>query len=78
MSASSPFKKRDVVQTTIAQQIDSYMRSIKGMFPGENKLTLVIRSSSMRDPVIMTNDNPEEIIKAVNQMRAGQNGLFIQ
>lgn len=78
MSAASPFKKRAVVQTTIAQAIDSYMQSIKGMFAGDTKLTLVIRSSSLREPVIMTNDHPDEVIKAVGQMKAGQRGLFIQ
>lgn len=72
------FKKRHVVQTTIADHLHDCMRSIKEAFPGDTKLTLVIRAPSMSEPVIMTNDHPDEVIKAVGQMKAGQRGLFVQ
>lgn len=71
-------KKRDVVQMSISSAIQTYMSHIKGMFAGDTKLTLVIRSGSLKDPIIMTNDQPEPVIAAIRKMSPGKAGLFIQ
>lgn len=71
------FKKRDVVQTSIASRLHDHMGAIRAMFPGNTKLTLVIRAETLREPVIMTNDTAEETIKAIRQMTPGKPGLVI-
>lgn len=58
------FKPKRLVPMTIAEHVDDTMRVLKELFPG-SKLTLVIRSGVLKDPVIFTNDQPEEIIKSV-------------
>lgn len=76
--AGHVFKKRNVVQRSIAEHLQDCMRSIKEAFPDGTKLTLVIRAPSLTDPVIMTNDQPEETINAIRKMQPGKPGLFIQ
>lgn len=73
----SPFKKKDVVQTTVAEHVDGHMRAIKAAFADGSHLTLVVRDPTMQTPIIFTNDNPEAIIDAVRQMGPGKSGLIL-
>lgn len=62
------FKPKKTLSGSIAGAIDDHMRGIKSEFPGETKLTLVIRSDRFKEPLIFTNDAPEDAIEAIRQM----------
>lgn len=70
------FKKRTVVAGTIAGDIQDHMRAVLEHFPGA-KMTLVIRTDRLEEPLIFTNDKQEEVIAAVRKMLPGSNGLFV-
>lgn len=71
------FKPRKTIQNTIAQAIDERMREIKELFPGETKLTLVVRSERLEGPLIFTNDTPDAAVEAIRTMTTASPNLVL-
>ncbi len=69
------YKPRAVVQTTIAERLQQLMRGVLELFPGA-KLTLVIRTDRLEDPLVITNDQQDEVIKAIRERMPGKPGLI--
>jgi len=62
------FKPKRSLDGTIAGHVDDAMRAIREMFPGDTKLTLVVRSDRFKDPLIFTNDSPDAAVEAIRKM----------
>jgi hypothetical protein len=58
-------KPRKRVQTSIAELIHDHLREIKEQFGEKAKLTLIIRSERLEQPIIFTNDEPGAAIAAI-------------
>lgn len=71
------FKPKRRLEGTIAGRVDDAMRAIKQLFPGDTKLTLVVRSERFRDPLIFTNDSPDEAIAAIRRMTTASPNLHL-
>lgn len=69
------FKPKKRLEGTIAGHVDDAMRAVKQLFPGDTKLTLVIRSERFKDPLIFTNDAPDEAIQAIRRMTTASPNL---
>lgn len=59
------FKPRKRIQTTVAELIHDHMREIKEQFGKGAKLTLIIRSERLEQPIIFSNDDPGAAIAAI-------------
>jgi len=70
------FKPRSALQRTIAEHLQDNMREIKELFPGA-KLTLIIRTDALEKPVILSNDEQAEAIKAMREMMPGKGGILL-
>jgi len=69
------FKPRKRLEGTIASVIHDHMRAVKELFPGDIKLTLVLRSERFTEPLIFTNDSAEEAIAAIRKMTTASPNL---
>ena len=69
------FKPRKRLDGTIAGLVDDHMRAVKSLFVGETKLTLVVRSERFTEPLIFTNDSPDDAIEAIRKMTTASPNL---
>jgi len=69
------FKPRKRLEGTDAGVIHDHMRAVKELFPGDTKLTLVLRSERFTEPLIFTNDSAEEAIAAIRKMTTASPNL---
>jgi hypothetical protein len=71
------FKPKRRLDGTIAGHIGDAMRAIKELFPGDTRLTLVIRSERFKDPMIFTNDSPDAAVEAIRKMTTASPNLHL-
>lgn len=71
------FKPKRRLDGTIAGGVDEAMRFIKELFPGDTRLTLVIRSERFKEPLIFTNDEPDAAIAAIRKMTTASPNLHL-
>lgn len=71
------FKPKRRLDGTIAGHLNDAMMAIKELFPGDTKLTLVIRSERFKEPLIFTNDSPDEAIQAIRKMTTASPNLHL-
>jgi hypothetical protein len=71
------FKPKRSLDGTIAGHVDDAMRVIKELFPGDTKLTLVVRSDRFKEPLIFTNDAPDAAIEAIRTMTTAKPTLHL-
>jgi len=71
------FKPRSAVQRTIAEHLRDHMRGINELFPAGAKLTLIIRTEALEQPLILSNDDQAEAVKAMHEMMPGKGGILL-
>jgi hypothetical protein len=71
------FKPKRGLDGTIAGHLTDAMSAVKELFPGDTKLTLVIRSERYKEPLILTNDSPEQAIAAIRKMTTASPNLHL-
>jgi hypothetical protein len=72
------YKPKRIVQGTVAEIVNDHMRGVMQCFPGDTKLTLVVRAFGFEKPLIFTNDAPDDAIAAIRDMTTASPNLLRQ